>query len=74
MSNHDFVTLTGLDDALIGKAIVGGRYVAVYSYDLLVKTVHKQNKCSLQDAFEHVDVNVLGVCQGDLAPIVVYDV
>lgn len=63
----------GLDDALIGWASpMNSPTLAVYDYNLIVETVQRRDGCTVDEAIEFVDFNVVGAYAGEQTPIVLY--
>ena len=57
-----------LDEALIG---ISANDQAVYSYSALIELLAKNENISVEDARDHVDLNIIGAYVGANQPIII---
>jgi hypothetical protein len=63
----------GMDEALIGWARpMNSPTLAVYDYNLMVEEMMRRDGCTMDEAVEFVDFNVVGAYMGPETPIVMY--
>ena len=70
--NPEAVFCDGYDEALIGAAYRGSTLpVAAYDYEKLIGIIVDTDECSVIDAIEYFEYNILGNASGDNAPLYV---
>ena len=71
--DEEVILFDGLDDALIGwSRPMNSPTLAVYDYNLMVELIVGRDGCTVDDAIEFVDFNVIGMYVGPGTPIVMY--
>ena len=69
-----YITLDGLDDALVGTTTDGGVWRTVYSQDGIINTLMERDGMSREDAFEYFHFNIETLHVGDNSPLIMEDI
>ncbi len=74
MHESEYVTFSGLDDALVGTAGDSGVWRTVYSQDGIISILMERDGMSREDAFEYFSYNIEGLHCGDNSPLILEDI
>jgi len=70
----DLLTMDGFDDAILGVVERIGTQAICYSERKIINILVARDSCSVEDAYDYFQFNIMGAYVGEHTPFVMMDV